>query len=558
MLLRDAGPGIKTRPILNSDVTVNQNLIWVSQLPRKTKLWKLSLCLKNKLIELGMVTLENAPAPTSKRLPFVAYAIAGNTHGNIIYINTPSEAEKAARQIFDCIGEGGDLDNKELDDLIELVKKTIHPSYSLATVLKRGVAFHYGNMPQLVRMEIERLFKTNVIGYLVCTSTLVEGVNMSCRNIFMRGPKKGIVPLVAEDFWNLAGRAGRWGKEFQGNVFCIDANKENLWENGHPPRFRNRFFIQRSSDKVLSNPSELIEYIKSDVSHHISQRSTELEYMFSYLVVQHKRRGSILDAPWASRMNHESLKLLDELILEVCEYLEVPIDIIERNPGISPIAIESLLNYFNNLTDEAPENLLPSEPASDDALNSYTSIFQRISQHLSADFGTSTDRSALRSWALALLVTNWMRGFSLARMISNRIDFLRRRQRPCPIPSTIREVMKEVEEFARFKAPKYLACYTDVLRHYLFQIDRLDLADELIDLNILLEFGVSQQTQISLLALGLSRTSAIETSELISADSLNETHCLQWLQENELETLDLPEIVKREIGIVLSRIVPKD
>ncbi|PJA31880.1 MAG: hypothetical protein CO187_06990 [Zetaproteobacteria bacterium CG_4_9_14_3_um_filter_53_7] len=118
--------------------------------------------------------------------------------------------------------------------------------------------------------------------------------------------------------------------------------------------------------------------------------------------------------------------------------------------------------------------------------------------------------------------------------------------------------MKEVEEFARFKAPKYLACYTDVLRHYLFQIDRLDLADELIDLNILLEFGVSQQTQISLLALGLSRTSAIETSELISADSLNETHCLQWLQENELETLDLPEIVKREIGIVLSRIVPKD
>ena len=121
------------------------------------------------------------------------------------------------------------------------------------------------------------------------------------------------------------------------------------------------------------------------------------------------------------------------------------------------------------------------------------------------------------------------------------------------IASLIRLVMSEVEEFARFKAPKYLACYSDLLRHHLEEIDRGDLAEELIDLNILLEFGVSQQTQISLLSLGLSRTSAIELSDIISADNFDENDCINWLAVNEWRAMDLPVIVIREVDSILER-----
>ncbi len=93
--------------------------------------------------------------------------------------------------------------------------------------MRKQVAFHYGNIPQLVRSEVERLFSSGKLKYLICTSTLVEGVNLSCRNIFLRNPKRGKGNLMSrEDFWNLAGRAGRWGKEFQGNIFALIQPKQ--------------------------------------------------------------------------------------------------------------------------------------------------------------------------------------------------------------------------------------------------------------------------------------------------------------------------------------------
>ncbi len=77
----------------------------------------------------------------------------------------------------------------------------------LAPFVKRGVALHYGNMSSLVRLEIERLFRTGKLKFLVCTPILIEGVNLSCRTILVRGPKRGKrTPMEPQNFWNLAGR----------------------------------------------------------------------------------------------------------------------------------------------------------------------------------------------------------------------------------------------------------------------------------------------------------------------------------------------------------------
>ena len=85
------------------------------------------------------------------------------------------------------------------------------------------------------------------IRFLVCTSTLIEGVNLSCRTIVVRGPRKGRGnPMEPHDFWNLAGRAGRWGDEFQGNIICINPKDLKAWPTGVPDRAR--YPIKRESD----------------------------------------------------------------------------------------------------------------------------------------------------------------------------------------------------------------------------------------------------------------------------------------------------------------------
>nr|WP_249787546.1 hypothetical protein [Bradyrhizobium sp. NBAIM03] len=78
-------------------------------------------------------------------------------------------------------------------------------------------------MPTQIRTAVEEAVARGDIDYLVCTTTLLQGVNLSAKNLFLCRPQKGDnVPLESVDFWNLVGRAGRLMKEFQGNIFLID------------------------------------------------------------------------------------------------------------------------------------------------------------------------------------------------------------------------------------------------------------------------------------------------------------------------------------------------
>lgn len=551
VLLADAGDNRATYAIANDDVTVTQNLFWVAQRPRKPKIWDISLCVRDTRFALGSVLLQASPSPESKRLSFIAHAIAGLSHGNIVYVNGPAEAEKIAGQLYDLIGADVTDSSQDLQKLVELAQHIVHKRFLLATYLRRGIAFHYGNMPLLIREEIERLFTMGTIRYLICTATLIEGVNMSCRNIFMRGPTKGRgSPLTAEDFWNLAGRAGRWGKEFQGNIFCIDPDREDLWGPAGPPRERSRQPIRRTTDDVLRVPAELVEFIKERAPLDSARQRPEFEYVFSYLAGIHVRFGGLLKAPWARRYEAGSLDGLADAVKEAVEALAIEPAIIARNPGISPFALHDLLEYFRH-RDGDIEELLPADPASNDAANVYAGIFGRLCRRACPKLGPEGGRSFM----LALLVTRWMRGFPLSRLIQDRIDYVMKKSKPADVAVMIRTVMNEVEQIARFEAPRGLSCYCDVLRQHLCEIEREDLLDQLPLFNVFLELGVNQQTQIALIGIGLSRTSTIAVSELITADSLTESQVLLWLEANvELWShASLPALVKREVERVLAQ-----
>jgi len=551
VLLEDIPDSLSRQPIVSEDTMVNQNLIWVSQVLRQPQRWNVELILEENPNEIGKIQLPSSPTAVSKRLPFVAFYLGDPDGGNVIYVNGAADAEKTAKQLYDLIGEEFDSsEDSEIRDLIELIRKTVHSRYSLGNVLHRGVAFHYGNMPLLIRIEIERLFRENKIKYLVCTSTLIEGVNMPCQSIFVRGPTKGRgKPMSSSDFWNLAGRAGRWGKEFQGNVVCVDAKREDVWRKGAPSR-RTKFRILRTSDKVLSESNELLLFIENQTPREEARSKPNLEYVFSYLVSSYIRNGSISSAIWARRFPKDIVRALDERIGEIVKNLGVSKEVVLRNPGISPIAMDSLLEYFNDRTvsrQESVEGLIPVPSESEDALDEYTKILHRINRYLGNEFGRGG-----RVRQLALLIVDWMKGYPLARIISSRQKYYKKHHIHKELPALIRDTMKDVEEFARFQAPKYLACYVDILRLYLERIERKDLVKRLMELNVLLEFGVAQITQLSLIGLGLSRSSTIAISELIADDSLNESECLQWLKENDWMTKDMPELIKHEVATLLA------
>lgn len=541
-VLLAGAPSDRSGALVSTSVTVNQNLIWLDQFPRQPKLWRMRILEADSAREVGHFSLLHVPTAISKRLPFVALALAGGRPGNVVYVNGAADAEKTALQLFDGLP---DVDQDEdIENLIQLCQSTIHKNFQLNKTLKRGVAFHYGNMPLLVKSEVERLFSLNKIRFLVCTSTLVEGVNMSCRNIFVRGPKKGSHNKMGpDDFWNLAGRAGRWGREFQGNVICVDADDPHLWEGGEPPRGKKGVHISRTTDRVLNDIEPFMNYLAGENHLPQSEMNREFEHLFSYLAAIFVKKGTLLTSSYLKKLPEVDLVRLESAISNALASVTYPPELILRNPGISPLLMQRLLLRFQRDPEKPADRLLLADPSSNDALDSFVRAFSRISSTLSTKLGVTSKHS----FVLALLVTNWLRGYSLARLITGRMSNYRERKLPFTDAAMIRGVMKDVEEIARYQAPRLLSCYNDVLGFHLEVLGRLDLREQVGDIGALLELGLSQGTQVSLMNLGLSRTAAVLLSEFINDDSLDQEGAIEWITQNSDVVEGLPILVAAEV-----------
>jgi hypothetical protein len=520
------------------DVTVNQNLIWATQ--KRGKKWTLELLKDDKRYSLGDIDLPYNPAPQSQKLPMFAYAF-GNEGGNIIYVNRASDAEKAAEQLCDLIGFDNPIEDQKLNDLIELCQKVVHEKFKLAESLKYGVAFHYGNIPLIIREEIELLFREGIIKHLVCTSTLVEGVNLPCKNIFIRSPNRGNGnPMNSADFWNLAGRAGRWGKDFQGNIFCIDPT---TWD---APTHKDLMPIRRATDVALDNSLELISYINNGTPRNeaASKEKILFESMSSYLAINHAIHGSIRGIPGVEKISEQDLSLLENAVkTRLC--IDLPSDLISKHPGISPLAMKSMLEFFQQYTGEKEELLVP--PATDtDATTKYIRVFKRLFSRLTNEF-SDNPKYLFRQ---AITTVHWMQG----RPVRYIIESSHGTRAPELIHNTIRQVLQDIESIARYKSPKFISCYNDILKHFYIQNGLTKLAEEIEDITLYLEMGVSTTTQLSLLNLGISRTSAVEVKEFITADDLSEKECLEWFlnPNNNWRSRDIPALVRKEIDKMLT------
>lgn len=60
----------------------------------------------------------------------------------------------------------------------------------------KRIAYHHGQLPQAIRNIVEELFRKGDIDFIFCTPTLVEGVNMPTRNIFINCDDK--IRLIAD------------------------------------------------------------------------------------------------------------------------------------------------------------------------------------------------------------------------------------------------------------------------------------------------------------------------------------------------------------------------
>lgn len=102
-------------------------------------------------------------------------------------------------------------------------------------VVAAGAVLHHGDIPQEAREVLERILRQGVVRFVICTTTLAEGVNLPIRTLVLysvqrRGKSGRPENLLARDIKNLVGRAGRAGSTTKGLVVCANEQQWPLVE----------------------------------------------------------------------------------------------------------------------------------------------------------------------------------------------------------------------------------------------------------------------------------------------------------------------------------------
>ncbi|TCT40596.1 replicative superfamily II helicase [Vibrio crassostreae] len=102
------------------------------------------------------------------------------------------------------------------------LKKNYGMDWGCTKALANGIGIHHGSLPRAIQQKTVELFNSRQIKYLICTSTMIEGVNTSAKNIVIYDNRNGNPKIDSFTHKNISGRAGRMGQYLVGNVFCLE------------------------------------------------------------------------------------------------------------------------------------------------------------------------------------------------------------------------------------------------------------------------------------------------------------------------------------------------
>lgn len=137
----------------------------------------------------------------------------------LIYCSSPNKTRRAAAALLEA-GYGGDAD--ELGAAADWVASEYHPEWLVARAMRAGIGVHHARLPRWLGQYMVAAFNSGQLKYLICTSTLIEGVNTAAKNVVVLDHRIGRRALDYFTYSNIAGRSGRMRKHFVGEVFVFN------------------------------------------------------------------------------------------------------------------------------------------------------------------------------------------------------------------------------------------------------------------------------------------------------------------------------------------------
>lgn len=290
-------------------------------------------------------------------LDYLTYFISGigENEQNIIFAPTAQTARKVAEHLSEA-NNGAEKN----EDLIEYYRGTIHDNYSLCQTLGKGIAYHHGKLPMHVRRTLEKAIVSKQINNVVCTTTLMQGVNMPAQNIIIRNPHLYLkktdtaAELSNYEMANLRGRAGRLLKDFIGRTYVLDESAFASTEG-----YDQLELFDDVSKELPSGYGERFEEFRYDIEEVIETDKTVDATMRKYGYLVSYIRQSVLRYGKESRkrMNDVGIKLSQKQVAAIIlklDSLTVPKDICIKNRYWDPFVLQKIYDEYDEAVPVVP------------------------------------------------------------------------------------------------------------------------------------------------------------------------------------------------------------
>lgn len=191
-----------------------------------------------------------------------------------IFCGRKATAASICEKVVDIIKRGSPLalplgfsDAQEIERLKNLHIENLGADTPAAQSAGQGIFSHHGNTPHGIRLAVEHAMRDNLVRFVVCTSTLAQGVNLPIRYLIVTSVYQGIERIKVRDFHNLIGRAGRAGMHTEGSILFADPvvyDKRKARNDKWRWAQVKELLEPNNSEPCISNLLSIFDPIKSD------------------------------------------------------------------------------------------------------------------------------------------------------------------------------------------------------------------------------------------------------------------------------------------------------
>lgn len=183
------------------------------------------------------------PENNSARDIALYYGIRLCKNGGVaVYVNQTASVRTTIERVVDIHNRGYNIRNisdnsneEEMTKLRRLVCEYYGKDHVYTIASHYGILPHHSRLPNGVKLAVEYALREGKARFVVCTSTLAQGINIPIKYLLMTNINKGNEQMSIRSFQNLVGRTARAGMYTEGSVLITDPSlytRRDKYEGG--------------------------------------------------------------------------------------------------------------------------------------------------------------------------------------------------------------------------------------------------------------------------------------------------------------------------------------